>query len=911
MPALACPDDTKLLAYARGQLARAEADGVLTHVGECEACRLLVAAAAGGAPETIGRFEVEGVAGRGAMGIVYRARDPRLDRPVAVKVIRSEALGPGAHARLEREARALAKIDHPNVVGVYEVGDVDDSVFVAMEYVEGPTLDAWLAESPRAVAEVVSVFAQAGEGLLAAHQAGLVHRDFKPSNVMIDATGRAKVTDFGLVHDGDDAGHARAGAPTDVALTQTGMVLGTPAYMAPEQLDSKPADPRSDQFSLCVALFEALAGHRPFEGADFGSLADAVRGGQPIAPRRPIPRGIHKALRRGLARSPADRFPSMRELVEAVALHGRSRRGRGLAMAGVAAAGAVAAIWLWPRAAGEATTACDDVDTRWSAVWNDGRKARMRAAAAAAWPDAPAPGSGPDVAARWEGIGRVSATVSVDAVRRFGDDWRSRYRDTCTDSDAETSATSRLRRACLVDVLARADALIDVPPDRTWRDAFDEVTAHLDRCSTHLVQSLALPDDEAVADIDRARGLLAEASSLRWRGRLADARARADDAIALGERTGFPPLLAEAWLERGLIDRRGGDSTASIAAHHKAIAYAQQSEHHRVFRSAADNLAWQYLFGANDPVQARRWLETAERLDGKVAPTEYEHVLRLTLRAQLARVDGDLDRAVALMEDALARVDEHDSSPEIAIRTAEGLITLLYHQGNFDAVPARLDALERARGGDPLAMLVIARNRGSLAVFRGDPASAVEHFERAAALATRSEDRAGYLLDAGEALSKLDERAQAEARFDEALAADAGDDIAMRVACARGTHYQRVGDRLAAIEAKRECIRRGEAVRGALDSQVVFEYAQLAYVYYDEGKLDLALDYFERAFERFEQIGRDDDAVNALRYNYAQALYSRDPARARALAEHARAGLAESQPQLAERIESWLAGKKN
>ena len=293
-------DDATALAFARGELSTAEE--ILEHLDRCAECRMLVAAAAGGTgirpmtPRCIGRFEVVGVAGRGAMGIVYQGRDTRLDRMVALKVLSGDRLDPSAHARLEREARALARVAHPSIVSVYEVGDFEGSLFIAMEYMHGGTLEAWLGAS-RPTADVVSRFVEAGEGLATAHQAGLVHRDFKPANVMLDERGHARVTDFGLVSDGTPEHVERATATTDVALTQTGMVLGTPAYMAPEQLEGAPADPRSDQFSFCVALFEALAGHRPFDGESVPKLAEAMERGLLAAPRRPIPSRTSPAAR--------------------------------------------------------------------------------------------------------------------------------------------------------------------------------------------------------------------------------------------------------------------------------------------------------------------------------------------------------------------------------------------------------------------------------------------------------------------------------------------------------------------------------------------------------------------------------------------------------------------------------------
>ena len=263
----------------------------------------------------IGRFAVLRKLGEGGMGVVYAAYDERLARRVAIKLLRS-----GEHARLVREAQALARLSHPNVTQVYEVGEAHGRIFVAMEYVEGPTLSTWLA-TPRTAADILAVFLQAGEGLAAAHASGLVHRDFKPGNVIVGDDGRARVLDFGLARAGDSMTDGAVPGATPVAvgssLTMTGALLGTPAYMSPEQHAALPIDARSDQFGFCAALFEALYDQRPYPGDTLPELAQSLLLGKlrPPRPRADVPAEVHAAVVRGLAPEPERRWPDMRELL--------------------------------------------------------------------------------------------------------------------------------------------------------------------------------------------------------------------------------------------------------------------------------------------------------------------------------------------------------------------------------------------------------------------------------------------------------------------------------------------------------------------------------------------------------------------------------------------------------------------
>ncbi len=293
----------------------------------------------GGAALKVGRYDVGEPLGHGGFATVYAGFDPKLQRRVAIKILRgNRASGSGrAQQRMAREARALAQLRHPHVVQVFDVGehDGDDGgdhadLHIVMELLEGPTLDAWLAERPRDEAAIVSAYAQAALGLAAAHAVGVVHRDFKPSNAMFAKSGRLKVLDFGLANvDGvataDSQTSTRSASDTaPVSLTQSGMVMGTPRYMAPEQHRARPTTERSDQYSWCIALWEAVVGESPFPGQTVAELALEKRSG--ISARPPsMSRRLYAVLARGLSTHPDDRFDSMTALLAALRTPVRSR----------------------------------------------------------------------------------------------------------------------------------------------------------------------------------------------------------------------------------------------------------------------------------------------------------------------------------------------------------------------------------------------------------------------------------------------------------------------------------------------------------------------------------------------------------------------------------------------------------
>ncbi|HXK18242.1 MAG TPA: protein kinase [Polyangiaceae bacterium] len=356
-----CVDDETLFAFARGQLAATELQHVEAHLKDCADCRAVLAEAArslesgtleaagsdGGGPSSIARYQIMTLLGAGAAGVVYRAFDPQLKRAVALKLLRPELHGtsPEQSERMLREAQAMARLSDPHVVAVYDVGLHEGSVYLVMEFIDGHTLSAWLSAQPRSRAEILKVFADAGRGLAAAHEKGLVHRDFKPENVLVARDGRAKVTDFGLARESESWLAERQvddQASTELYAPTRGLV-GTPAYMAPELFEGGRASPASDQFAFCVALFVALFEQHPFKAGEGIALSELMTRVCAGALQKPSlanagSERLFEVLRRGFAVAPSARFGNLAQLLAALERASGKRRGGvfvGLAIVGL------------------------------------------------------------------------------------------------------------------------------------------------------------------------------------------------------------------------------------------------------------------------------------------------------------------------------------------------------------------------------------------------------------------------------------------------------------------------------------------------------------------------------------------------------------------------------------------------
>jgi serine/threonine protein kinase len=318
----ACLAESTVHAFVDDALPETARRAAEEHIDACSGCRALLAelgralcdAETQGAPAPVacGRYTLREQLGAGASGVVYAAEDAELGRRVALKVVHATDAAP-----VVREAKAMARIAHPNVITVFDVGTWEDAVFLTMELVDGGTLRDF-ARGRRAWPEVLAAYAQAGRGLAAAHAVGLVHRDFKPENVLVGKDGRVRVCDFGL---------ARALDANDTA-EPTGCLVGTPAYMAPEQLRGERAGVRADVFSFSVALHEALCGLRPFAGRTLLELRASIEAGRPRTSNdwERVPRGVRRVIRRGLEARPDDRWPTTTAMVDALEHAARWKR---------------------------------------------------------------------------------------------------------------------------------------------------------------------------------------------------------------------------------------------------------------------------------------------------------------------------------------------------------------------------------------------------------------------------------------------------------------------------------------------------------------------------------------------------------------------------------------------------------
>jgi tetratricopeptide (TPR) repeat protein len=493
-------------------------------------------------PVTIDRFRVEGVLGIGGMGVVLSAHDPELHRKVAIKLVATGGAA-DAQARLLREARAAAQLSHAHVVAVHDVGVIGDRVWVAMERVDGEDLAAWL-ERPRALGAVLDVFAQAGRGLAAAHRAGIVHRDFKPANVLVGRDGQVRVADFGLARLTSSADQAASAAGDLGALaTETGGLVGTPAFMAPEQLAGEPVTPASDQFAFCVALYRALTEQSPFVGDDVvARLAamDAERV-QPWPRANRVPGWLRGLIERGLRRAPRARFASMDELLVALARGRRRRARRGLVItAGAGVMIAATAVWTLARApAGEA---CRGLDSHLTGVWDDARRDGVRAAFAASRRS-----FGPALA------DRVIAQLDEHAAG-----WTRLRVEVCEATRVRGEQSEVLldaKNLCLDRRLGELGALAALLASPSSPTVIDEALAAAQQLppvaacgqSERLAALVPLPADAE----DRGKIAAVEAELARTRattaaGDAAAAMAGTRAALASAEGLGYAPLLASA-----------------------------------------------------------------------------------------------------------------------------------------------------------------------------------------------------------------------------------------------------------------------------------------------------------------------------------------------------------------------------
>jgi eukaryotic-like serine/threonine-protein kinase len=1002
----ACPPDRELVELVEGRLAGSAAARLSEHVAGCSACGAFFAVlstgerAAGGttattariaravlegrgAPATgeilgrgasIGRYLILSLLGRGGMGEVYAAYDPELDRRVAVKLLHTARGAEGARRRLTREARALGKLSHPNVVQVHDVGEHEGDVFVAMELVDGPSLDAFCEGPPQpSWEEVLAAYLDAARGLAAAHEKGIVHRDVKPSNLLRGKDGRVRVADFGLAaaraddaSPGREAGDASADAPDaapgraaggdvtpleetipalsdsddDAQLTATGAILGTPLYMAPEQYEGL-VSAASDQHSLCTALYQGLYGVLPFElqpGARLFAILTRKNAGPPPAPPAGtlVPPRIFRALARGLAPRPEDRFPSMDALAAALRAEPDARRGSGWRAAAVGAAAVIAVAAAGVRS-GVFNDPCEHPERQLAGAWDDDVKGRVRIALL-------------DTGRGYAGDTAARVTALLD---RYAASWASMRGEVCEASrGTQRHEILGLRDGCLDrrrDQLKALTTLLAEKPDTEVLDRAVEATGALHPVAycadtEALTARVPPPEDPALRAqaaalqprLDRlialteagkyqdARALgerlLTEAEALEhpalqaqvayWVGR---ARAVAGDfegakaalrEASLSAAQGNDDLLAaEAWVRLLLIlgeSQQRFDEAAVIRA--MGLAVVARAHDHRVMASwlrAEGDL----LLRLGKYPEARQNQEHAISLLEQILPPD--HLDIADTRSDLARVlqrMGDLPQALAANERAL-QVRERalgPDHPEVG-ETLDHIGTVLVAMGEFPRAVATyeraLAVKEKAMGPDHLRVGITLGNLGSVLARMHDLPRAQALQERALVITEKAlgpdhPDLAKMIINLGTTRSNRGDNLGAKALYEraavieeKALGPDHPDLAKLLVD---------LGGVLAALDdwaGAARLLERGVAVTekalGPDHPTLVPALTELGRVQVHLGQLDAALAVFERARAMSERL----PGLSAMRKSPPLVglgelyLARHDPARAAAMFE--------------------------
>lgn len=719
---------------------------------------------------SIGRYLIIEKLGSGGMGVVYAAYDPDLNRKVAIKLLRSQpgAMASQGRARLLREAQSMARLSHPNVVAVYDVGVAFDQVFVAMEFVEGMTLGEWLSK-PRSTDEILQVFAEAGQGLAAAHDAGIVHRDFKPDNVMIGRDGRARVMDFGVARDvsqpisdpgpvlvptrsavaldltlPEQSSRGLAALAVSSPLTQEGALMGTPRYMSPEQFRGQASDARSDQFSYCIALYEAVCGKPPFAGDNLGELAMQVFLGQvrPFSPERKVPNWLKKVLLRGLKVQANQRYPSLQALLEDLSPERRRRRRRMLLLLSSCAALVVAGLLAGGAYRGnQALKAqrCQAVDLQLDPVFGAAAKAAAR-----------------------EGLAKTKRPYADDVWQRVENNlshylfsWRAMRRDTCQATFVAGTQSAELharRLRCLDGRLQEVAAfmnLLRTADEQVLDSAVDQSSdlTLLEPCADpHFLQQLVGEKPLERERLDVLSRQLSEARLLHNSGRVQAAKDRAIEVLSAAQQIDNLPLQARAERELSMLETSVGDP---FAAHQRALSAAALGVRGGDFLTAA----WaftdlMYLAQVTQRgISVDKWQQFAESTLARVEGS-----------AQVkARIQATLDLYLCQHLSAQRQMPKADEQCLLALRENERVFgressqmgtvlnSLAMHNRRQERYPEAESLYRRAltvseahQGSEHPRLVTIHENLGVLLELMGKPDAAEAEYRRALQIAERA-----------------------------------------------------------------------------------------------------------------------------------------------------------------------------
>jgi len=739
---------------------------------------------------SIGRYVVLSGLGEGGMGVVYAAYDPELDRKVAVKVLR-ERLGDAAElrARLLCEAQAMARLSHPNVVAVYDVGRFEDKVFVAMEFIDGRTLGQWLKEKPRSWREVLAVFREAGKGLFAAHSAGLIHRDFKPGNVLVGKDESVKVTDFGLAFTPPSSPTLAPAAMNSETPSGTGPpngggapghVAGTPAYMAPEQLRGETLDARADQYSYCVALYEALTREHPAEGTTFATLASQLEEEHKnneiiqVPKGAGVPRWVLRSVLRGLSVERAERFEDMGGLLKALE-EPRSPWKRivaGLAIAAVV----LSSIVGYRVTVHRQSLLCRGAADKLAGIWDPGREEAIhKAFLSTAKPYAPD---------AFKGIKR-----GLDAQSQA---WVAMHTEACQATHLRGEQSEMLldlRMGCLRSRLEEMRALTDLFAKADGQVVEKAVEATSSMASIRGCAdgpSLALrqkvPENPGTrAAVEKLRSTLAQTQALLDTGKYREGLSLARRLAVQARDTGYGPFEAEALLLLGKLLMQSGDYNSSVQAFQECALAAEGGRYDEVRAEAWMSMVYILGYRLARFDEAQQWARQAsavlQRLDNPLelnarlesstgmlllkqgkhmeAATHLKRSLELWEKAKgpedlaiageldrlgiAARDLGEFDEALSYHQRALA-ISERNRGPDhpLVAQSLNNIGNIFRRQGKFEAAlrahRRALEIKEKAIGPNSPVVATSLGNIGVVLREQGQYQEALPYEERALAI---------------------------------------------------------------------------------------------------------------------------------------------------------------------------------
>jgi tetratricopeptide (TPR) repeat protein/tRNA A-37 threonylcarbamoyl transferase component Bud32 len=870
--------------------------------------RVTPAAARPTAGSKIGRYLVIAELGSGGMGVVLRAYDPKLHREVALKIVGARSTN--GQARLVREARALAQINHRNVVAVYDVEtEHDHGVILAMELVDGMSLQTWLSDAPRPWRDVLPKFIAAGRGLAAAHAKGLLHRDFKPGNVLVGDDERVRVTDFGLAR----AARAEPSEdPTEAAsrdeafaedLTRTGLVMGTPGYMAPEQHEDRHLTQAADQYAFCVALWEALAGERPFRGATLA--VDKLRGPPPWPSAIDVPVTIVQAMKRGLSPEPGDRFASMNDLLAALGSATRRRRPWawiGLAATSVAALGAFALL--------DEPRPCRDAAAQLTGIWDETR----RDAIAEAFEGSPA------AFARdtWQRV-----RPDLDAYARA---WIAMHVDACEATAVrgeQSEAVLDLRMACLqrarADLRATSDLLLEA--DVQTLDRAHDLVSGLPLVGTcadvdALQRGIPPPPPEHVELVRAAEARLSEAQAQLRAGRYDAVAQIVNELRATTSDLDYAPTRVLLTLVDGQLASVQGRREDAEAAFREVLELGLERRDGAPRIAAIELVTLASRQSRYD--EALAWATVARGVLGKhvgglgeVDLLNAEAVVFVE-RGQLDEADRRWARALELLE---ATPDGDATS--IAM-TRINRVRVLVERGDMERgreeMAAASEAFERAVGAKHPKMAAVLCNRAMLELAAGEAERARDLAVRGAELdGTPGNGLVNCLNVVGLSHAALGEVQEAIAVFERGLGiaerALGADHPLAATMLTNLAHVQAEHDVAAAEEAARRSIAILEATHGPEHAHISNPLFTLGRVLARRGRFDEAIEALERSVELRGHADADVEHRAAAAFELAKALWDsdRDRPRALALARRARAELSPGgNPQLRADLDAWL-----